>query len=292
MRESTSPAEEWQYRKAVASLFALLSSLTGGSASFLGGLTTRRLSVYAVTGFGALFAGLIYALVLTGQHSWSLSGPEVAWGAVSGVCALIGNLAFYTALSKGRMGVISGITSLSVLVPIAFDVVQGIYPNPGQLLGIAACIGGVIVVSAPELRGSQTGAMPLVLAAVATVSYGLIFVTLGLGSESSALETSAVMEATIVIPLAIAAIFTRSLGGVSKRIMLVLLAIGFLDAASTWSYSFSTTIGMVALDSVLASLAPVITTILAAVILKQVLKPVQYMAILVILAGVALVTLA
>ncbi|MDA3022145.1 MAG: hypothetical protein O2943_05700 [Actinomycetota bacterium] len=42
----------------MASIFALLSSLTGGSASFLGGLTTRRLSVHAVTGFGALFAKL------------------------------------------------------------------------------------------------------------------------------------------------------------------------------------------------------------------------------------------
>lgn len=275
----------------MSSLFALLSSLTGGSASFLGGFTTRRVSVYAVTGFGALVAGLIYALVLTGQHSWSLTGSEIWWGAVSGLCALIGNLAFYTALSKGRMGVISGITSMSVLIPIVFDAVQGIYPNPGQLVGIVACIGGVIFVSAPELRGPQSSVTPIVLAAVAAVTYGLIFVTLDLGSESSALETAAVMEFTIVIPLAVAALFTRSLGGVSRRIMLVLLAIGSLDAVSTWSYSFSTTIGMVALDSVLGSLAPLVTTILAAVILKQQLKPIQYGAILVILAGVALVTL-
>lgn len=282
---------DWRYGGRVSSLFALLSSLTGGSASFLGGSAARRVSVAAVTGFGAFFAGLIYVLVLTGQHEWSLSSPEIGWGFVSGLCALVGNLAFYSALAKGRMGVISGITSLSVLVPLVFDAVQGIYPNPIQFVGIAACIGGVILVSAPELRGGRSGLLPIALAIVATLTYGLIFVTLDLGSEGSALETSTVMEFTIVIPLAILALFTRSLGGVTKQIMLVLLAIGCLDALSTWSYAFSTTIGMVALDSVLGSLAPVVTTVLAALILKQVLKPIQYGAIVIILAGVTLVTL-
>src|SRR5205823_11333351 len=86
-------------------IFGLAASLCWGSGDFSGGLASRRanassvvIAAYAV-GF-VLLAGL--ALI------WKEAFPsplDMLWGALAGLAGVIGLIAFYSALSIGRMGI-------------------------------------------------------------------------------------------------------------------------------------------------------------------------------------------
>ena len=66
--------------------------------------------------------------------------------------------------------------------------------------------------------------------------------------------------------------------------------IGLVDAAANVMYGVATTMGMLSTTAVLGSLYPVTTALLAAVILKERLRPVQYAGVAVTMIGVVLVS--
>ncbi|NDF42223.1 MAG: hypothetical protein EB105_01195 [Actinobacteria bacterium] len=117
----------------MGSLLALASSILWGTADFLAGNLSKRFKALAVTGvsqgFGLLF-GLI-AIAIQGKFI----APDLSWsgyflpGVVAGVAGFIGLTAFYTGLATGRMGVVSPISSLSVLIPLIVALSQGERPS-------------------------------------------------------------------------------------------------------------------------------------------------------------------
>jgi drug/metabolite transporter (DMT)-like permease len=68
-----------------------------------------------------------------------------------------------------------------------------------------------------------------------------------------------------------------------------LLAIGVLDQGANILYGFASTVGLVSLAAVLASLFPIVTIILARVVLRERLSRVQQTGVTCVLAGVALI---
>lgn len=69
---------------------------------------------------------------------------------------------------------------------MATGLVAGEAPSGLQIAGIAAAVGGVVLASGPELHGSgRGGATPLVLALVAALGFGTVFVLLAEGSAGT-----------------------------------------------------------------------------------------------------------
>ena len=106
-----------------------------------------------------------------------------------------------------------------------------------------------------------------------------MYVTLAKGSESSALMTTASMRLVTVCVLAVVALSRRSVGGASWRDAPALIAIGLLDAGANVTYGWASTQGLLTNIAVLASIYPVVTALLAAWVLHERLKPVQYVGV-------------
>ena len=155
----------------MAALLALLSSLVWGTADFLGGTLSRRRPAVAVLGgsqpFG-LLAALASAVVL-GQLQ--VDASALVNGAIAGVFGLAGLVAFYTALSTGRMGIVSPISSLGVVIPLGIGLLLGEAPHPIQMMGVLVAVVGVVLASGPELTGAES-ARPVVLAGLSAVALG------------------------------------------------------------------------------------------------------------------------
>ena len=113
----------------MGSLLALFSSLLWGTADYLAGNLSKRFKALAVTGvsqvFGLLF-GLAAILIASDfiEPNLSMDGYFLP-GVIAGIAGFIGLTAFYTGLATGRMGVVSPISSLSVLIPLIFALAQG-----------------------------------------------------------------------------------------------------------------------------------------------------------------------
>src|SRR5215831_3827688 len=117
-------------------VFALSASISWGGGDFSGGFATRRAQVLSVV-FGSYAIGFCMLVVLA--FLWSEPFPtalNLMSGGAAGLAGAVGLVAFYQALSVGRMGIVAPMAAmLSAALPVLFGVfIEGL-PGPIQLIG-------------------------------------------------------------------------------------------------------------------------------------------------------------
>lgn len=113
----------------MAIFLAGLTSILYGVFDFAGGLATRRAPVFAVA-LWANLVGLLLALAIGvihhGMVGSSFTVVDLAWSILSGLAGVIGVLFYFQGLAKGRMAVVSPVSSVTLsLVPFLFGLVTG-----------------------------------------------------------------------------------------------------------------------------------------------------------------------
>jgi len=267
---------------------ALLSSALWGTADFLGGFMSRRYHPVSVYGWAQVFgcAALIAYAIATG--AWRDDLGYLPWAIATGVVGLFAMLAFYTALATGPMGIVSPLVSVSVVIPLGYALIRGESPAPLQVLGIVIAIIGILLASGPELNDAKS-ARPLLLAALSALGFGVFTIFLDLGSEVSPVMTVTGSRITVVALMTIVAAIARSVGGIVGRDLGVIAALGILEAASNVMFAAAIAMDMLSTTAVLGSLYPVTTAVLAAIVLRERLKPIQYVGVVAAMSGVVLI---
>ena len=276
----------------MGSLLALLSSVLWGTADYLAGNLSKRYKAIAVTGvsqsFGLLFG--ITAILFFSDFlppNLSMDGYFIP-GVIAGVAGFIGLIAFYTGLATGRMGVVSPISSLSVVIPLIFALAQGERPTAIQGWGIAIAIAGAFMASGPEVRNGLP-IKPMLFALVAAVGFGTALTFIAIGSETDSLHTMTAMRvASVSICILLAARY-RTIGGFAKNNIPLLIFIGVADFLANFLLGVATTKGLVSIAMVFGSLFPVVTILLAYKFLHERLHKVQYIGIAFAIGGVILI---
>ena len=278
----------------MASLLAILSSILWGGADFFGGKLSKRYQAIAVTAVSQAFGLLIGITIILVSSSWLR--PNLSWDGyfLSGVCAgllgFIGLVAFYSGLATGRMGVVAPISALSVLIPLTIAFINGEKPSSAQLLGMGIALTGAVFASGPELKGGLA-VKPIVFAVIAAFGFGAAVAFIAKGSVSSAIMTMTTMRfSTFIVALFLFARF-RTLGGLKKKDLPVLIGIGGADFIANLLLGVATTKGLVSLAVVLGSLYPIVTALLAFKILHERLHKIQYIGIGFAIVGVAVISL-
>lgn len=272
----------------MGAVLALLSSALWGTADFLGGFMSRRYHPVSVYGWAQVFgcAGLVAYAIATG--AWRDDLGYLPWAIATGVVGLLAMLAFYTALATGPMGIVSPLVSVSVVIPLGYALIRGESPAPLQVLGIVIAIIGILLASGPELNDAKS-ARPLLLAALSALGFGVFTVFLDLGSEVSPVMTVTGSRITVVVLMIVVAAIARSAGGIGGRDLGVIASLGILEAASNVMFAVAITMDMLSTTAVLGSLYPVTTAVLAAVVLRERLKPIQYVGVVAAMSGVVLI---
>jgi drug/metabolite transporter (DMT)-like permease len=222
----------------------------------------------------------------------------LVWGIAAGLAGVGGLLCFYRALAVGTMGVVSPIAALGVVVPVLAGFAQGERPGWLQLAGMVLALGGAIAARGPELSGS-TGGPPgsaasrrqasIVLAALTGLLFGLALFFMAQGSAAAPLLTVTSMRLVSLVIFTGAAVVARSLGGIRPGDLPLLVAIGVGDALANVLYGIASTMGLVSVVAVLGSLYPVVTVLLARLMLHERMHAVQAGGVGVAMTGVALI---
>jgi drug/metabolite transporter (DMT)-like permease len=276
----------------MGSLLALLSSVLWGTADYLAGNLSKRFKALAVTGVSQVF-GLIFgvsAILLFSDFispNLSMDGYFLP-GIIAGIAGFIGLTAFYTGLATGRMGVVSPISSLSVVIPLVFALSQGERPTSTQTLGIVIAIAGAFLASGPEVKNGLP-IKPLLYALVAALGFGTALTFIAVGSETDSLHTMTAMRCASVTICVLIALRYRTIGGFSKRELPLLIFIGVADFLANFLLGVATTKGLVSIAMVFGSLFPIVTILLAYKFLHERLHRVQYIGIVAALSGVILI---
>jgi drug/metabolite transporter (DMT)-like permease len=270
------------------SLLALASSACWGTADFFAGLKSRTTPAAAVVAWSQGLALLVISVLVGARHAdFALHGWPL-WSVAAGVSGTVGLVSFYAALSTGTMGVVAPVASLGVAVPVLLGLLGGEQPPATAWVGMVVAVVGVLLASGPELSG-DVSARPVALASVAAVGFGFALYCLDRGARESLLHTLWGMRLTSVTVFVVAALALRTAGGMVARDMPGLLAIGVGDLAANGLFAFASSRGLVSVASVLGSLYPVVTVLLARFLLHERLQRIQSVGVALSLVGVAVI---
>jgi len=280
----------------MGSLLALLSSALWGTADFFGGKLSKKYApilVLAMTQAIGLLFGITLVLLsgeLFGSNPPNAFGDDGYFfpGTIAGVTGYIGLICLYAGLSTGRMGVVSPISALSAVIPLTVALVNGEVLTTAQGVGVVIAMVGAFCASGPELSQGLSP-KPIFLALGAAAGFGTAMTFMAMGSESSALMTMVMMRATTFIVTIALVIRYRTVGNFEKSEIPILVFIGVSDFLANLLLGVATNFGLVSLVMVLGSIYPIVTALLAFVILKERLHRIQYFGIVFAVAGVALI---
>ena len=180
---------------------SLVTALSYGVSDFLGAVGARRLKVLPGTAVTYGFA-LLTLLVMLPLIGGAWSAETVLWGAVAGVSAIIGFLAFYAALAAGPMSLASPLIAIiGSLVPVVIALLLGEQLPPLAWAAIVlALLGGALI---SVTRGGSRAGIPRktgVLSVLAGVGLGGSIAALDRAPQDSGV-TAAVVEITVGVVL-------------------------------------------------------------------------------------------
>lgn len=278
-----------------ALLLALTAALGYGLSDFVGGLASRRTHVLHVVLVSYPVSAVLVAM-LAPLAAGAPSEAAMLWGAVSGVAGGLAVLWFYAALASGPMNVVSPLTAvLTSAVPMLGGLALGERPGVWALVGAALAVGAVVLVSREERSAVDEGAPVRVTSKVLllTVGSGLMFALYFLlldrvdaGTGLWPVFASRVVASLTVLVAAVAWGKLRLARGGPG--WLALFA-GGLDVLANVAMLYALQSGLVSLVSVIASLYPAATVLMARVVLGERSGRVQQVGLVLAAASVVLI---
>jgi drug/metabolite transporter (DMT)-like permease len=268
---------------------ALSAAATWGVADFAGGVFSRGRPAVLVV-LGAQSAAVIALIVLLAAAGLQLPQAFLLSGALAGVSSGCAAVLLYRALAIGPMGVVAPIFALSAAIPVLAGFADGEHASALQVFGMMAAIGGCALAARGPGAGEPIRVQGILTAIAATVFVGLGLVGLHAAAHTNAmwaLEESRVTELATVAVIALATQRAHVRGALRPQRAIV--ALGLIDMAASYCFVVASRHGALAVVSVLASIYPVITILLAWAILRESMRSSQRLGALAAFAGVALV---
>jgi drug/metabolite transporter (DMT)-like permease len=275
-----------------AVFYGLAAAASWGAGDFSGGVATKRSHVYLVVLLSHIvgLAGLLLLILLFGESfpTWR----DLLIGAAGGIAGAVGVLALYTGLAQGRMGVVAPLTAvITAIVPVLFGLFLEGLPQLRQLVGFVVALFAVWLISSDN-GDAPTGLRwaDLRLPVVAGLGFGLFFIFIDQVSDNAILWPLVGARAASILMMALLVLW-RGRGERPSRTQLGRIALaGIFDAGGNAFFALATSLGRLDVASVLSSLYPVTTVLLARFILDEHLARRQGIGVAAALVAVLLIT--
>ncbi len=270
-------------------IFGLAASLFWGSGDFSGGLASRRDNASSVV-LAAYAIGCVLLVILALIWREALPTPlDVLWGGLSGIAGAIGLIAFYSALSKGQMGIIAPVSAiLTAGIPVIFSAYTQGLPSVLQLGGFVLALVAIALISRPErTKGRPKG---LGLALLAGCGFGCFFVLISRVNPSATFWPLAMARLTSVIVLLVMIRVRRQKILPKKSITILVILAGVLDALGNLFFLLATHVGRLDVAAILSSLYPAATVVLAAILLRERMNRIQLLGIVFALIAIPMIS--
>jgi drug/metabolite transporter (DMT)-like permease len=237
---------------------------------------------------------LVAAIMIGG--GFSLDGEHLWWGVLAGVVGSVGIGLFYAGLAAGAMSLVAPISACGAVVPVLVAVAGGEELAALTVAGMALALTGAVLVSRSEGEHLRLTPNVVALAIGAGLAFGVVITAFQqggqAGDDASLTVVLAARAASLVATCAALALTRTAVGVPSASTVPLLVGVGLGDMGANIILTLASGSGQDAIVAVLASLYPVATVVLAGIVLRERLSPLQAAGVAAALAGVALVSAA
>jgi drug/metabolite transporter (DMT)-like permease len=270
-------------------IFGLAASLFWGSGDFSGGLASRRANTASVV-LGAYAVGFV--LLVTLALIWQEPFPnpsDLLWGGLAGVAGVLGLLSFYSALSRGKMGIAAPVSAvLTAMLPVLFSAFTAGLPNLLQLGGFVLALLAIGLISRPERTTGRPKGIGLAL--LAGCGFGCFFILISRVNPATTFWPLAAARLTSVLVLLIMMRLRRQQILPGKTVAPLVALAGILDAIGNAFFVLAAHSGRLDVAAILSSLYPAATVLLAALVLRERVTRIQAIGILLVLLAIPLIS--
>ena len=215
----------------------------------------------------------------------------LALGAGIGGCLALA--AFYRGLAIGTMSIVAPVSATGAAVPVLVGVIGGERPGTIQAAGLVLAMVGIVLAAREPGGGVPSRAVraSLGLALLAALGFGSFFVLIDAATEDGGASWSLLLvrvgEALLLGTLALA---RRPAMPSSLRDASPLLLVGALDYLATALFALATQQGLLSVVSVVGSLYPAVTVVLARIVLAERVARSQEAGVVITLAAVVAIS--
>ena len=273
---------------------ALMSSVLWGLSDYFGGVKSRSFPVPVVLGvtYGASLAIMLIFIAARGTGP-----PEAEYilaGLAAGLVGIVGLSAFYRGLAIGTMSIVAPIAATGVSVPVIAGLILGDEPGVAGSLGLALAVVGIVLASREDDQstiGPREQRRSILLAIIAGLGFGTYFVLAGIGSDADVAWTLLLSRVSGFPIVMLVALLVLKRGGArpGRSALAALVGIGLLDLGANALFNVASTMGELSSVAVASSLYPVVTVMMAALLLGERVQGVQRVGVFVALTGVVLI---
>lgn len=273
----------------LGTLFALMAAATWGTGDFSGGVAVKGTDQFRVVFVMVIPGIVILALLAVAFHEPLPSSRDVLWAAGAGTCGALGIAALYRGLSIGSAAAVAPTAAvLGAGLPMAFGSLFMGLPGTARMAGFLLAMAGIWLVSRPAGGHAKGRSQGVAHAIIAGVGFGSYFILMG-----------QVKHGLVFGPLTCAKI---SALGITALILLarkegiprlpgsaLALLAGVFDAGGNAFYMLARQYTRIDVAAVLSSMYPIVTVILAGVVLRQKVSPAQWCGITLCMAAIGLI---
>lgn len=265
----------------------VLSALSFGAGDFAGAVAARRAGALAVVAgaHGIGLVALLLAAVIVRPPMPDIG--SIGIGLAAGVAGAIGLAALYRGMSLGSMGLVTALAGAgSLAIPLVAGMLLGAVIGPVQLFGVG-CAAAAAVAGSGASR-SEVGRLALLLAALAAVAFGAWYVLIDLAARTGdPLWALVFSRAASSLLTAVAAIGRVDRGTFPVRLVVVA---GLFDVGGNAFYVIARETVPVGLAAALVGMYPIVTMLLARVVLGERLPRLGQLGVALALLGVVLIS--
>lgn len=271
-------------------VLAFGSGMAWGTADFLGGVSARTLPLVTVSLVSQAAGLVLLGTVALVRGEGPSDADAVVLGVAAGVLGAVGLAALYRALAIGRMSIVAPTAALSGVVPLVWGLLRGERPSAIQFAGVALAVAGIALAATSRDDRDERTTAGLGLALVVAVTLGTVVLLLDEAGRVDPTWGPLMLRVTAITLFGVVFLVTRP----SLRMRPVetgrLISVGLIDNGGNLAFAYAADAGgLLVLTSVLGSLYPVATVLLARFVLHERMTSLQMAGVVGALVGVVLI---
>ena len=276
-------------------ILGLLSALSWGAGDFTGGLAARKVGAYRSVFYAEVIGVIFLFTVLLFTNEPLPDTRAQIFAILAGVFGTLGLMLLYHSMTLGLMSIAAPVSALlAAVLPVLVGVFTEGLPDALTVIGFGFALLAVWLVSQSEggVKDILSHLSDLKLPLLAGIGFGFYFVLMHQATRNGGAIWHMVFSRSGGMMLIIAYLLvTRSSWKIDLSAIPVISLNGILDLGGNFFFILAGQAGRLDVASVLSSLFPGATVLLAWIFLKERLNRNQWVGVVCALIAIVLMTI-